>query len=108
MVAPIGNIANKFIFSTAFNSSNMSNSQEFVLPTVFPTNYTGMDISTEFVPVNSLRTSSTKKNLSRDSLMSSTCSSIIYHERMANNGMDIDPEPPLNLLLCLMRQSRRR
>jgi len=26
--------------------------------------------------------------------MSSICSSIIYHERMANNGMDIDPEPP--------------
>jgi len=58
----------------------------------------GMDISTGFVPVNSFevrgRTSSTKKNFSRDSLMSSICSSIIYHERMANNDMDIDPEPP--------------
>ena len=57
-----------------------------------------MDISTGFVPVNSFevrgRTSSTKKNFSRDSLMSSICSSIIYHERMANNNMDIDPEPP--------------
>ena len=98
MVAPIGNIANKFIFSTAFSSSNISNSQESVLPTMFPTNHMGMDIPTGFVLVNSFevrgRTSSTKKNLSRDSLMSSTRSSIIYHERMANNGMDIDPEPP--------------
>jgi len=76
----------------------MSNLQEFILPTMFPTNRTGMDIPTGFVPVNSFevreRTSSTEKNLSRDSLMSSTYSSIIYHERMANNSMDIDSEPP--------------
>ena len=26
--------------------------------------------------------------------MSSTCSSTVYHERMANNGMDVDPDPP--------------
>ena len=26
--------------------------------------------------------------------MTSTCSSTIYHERMANNGMDVDPDPP--------------
>jgi len=65
---------------------------------MFLTNYMGMDIPTGFIPVNSFeirgRTSSTKKNLSRDSSMSSTCSSIIYHKRMANNSMDIDPEPP--------------
>jgi len=57
-----------------------------------------MDIPTGFIPVNSFeirgRTSSTEKNLSRDTLISSTCSSIIYYERMANNGMNIDPEPP--------------
>ena len=98
MVVSIGNIVNKFIFSTTFSSSNMSNSQEFVLPTVFPTNCTGMDIPTGFIPVNSFeirgRTSSTEKNLFRDTLISSTCSSIIYHERMANNGMNIDLEPP--------------
>ena len=97
MVVPIGNIANKFFFSTTFSSSIMSNSQEFVLPTMLPTKCMGMDIPTGFVPVNSFevreRTSFTDKNLSRDTSMSSTCSSIIYHERMANNGMDIDPEP---------------
>jgi len=57
-----------------------------------------MDIPTRFISVNSFevrgRTFSTNKNLSRDSSMSSTRSSIIYHERMANNGIDIDPEPP--------------
>jgi len=56
-----------------------------------------MDIPTGFVPVNGFevrgRTSSTEKNFSRDSSMSLTQSSIIYHERMANNGMDIDQEP---------------
>ena len=98
MVVPTENIANKFFFSTIFSSSNTSNSQEFILPTILPTNHTGMDIPIGFVPVNSFeirgRTSSTDKNLSRDTSMSSTYSSIIYHERMANNSMDINPEPP--------------
>jgi len=36
-----------------------------------------------------------EKNLSRDTSMSSTCSSIIYHERVAmNNGMDVDSDLP--------------
>ena len=60
-------------------------------------NCMGMDIHTGFVPVNGFevrgRTSPTEKNFSRDSSMSSTRSSIIYHERMANNSMDIDQEP---------------
>jgi len=60
-------------------------------------NCTGMDIPIGFVPVNGFevrgRTSSTKKNFSRDFSMSSTQSFIIYHERMANNSMDIDQEP---------------
>ena len=99
MVAPIGYIANKFIFPSTFNTSTTTNSQEFVLPTVFPANCTGMDFPTGFVPVNSFeirgRTFSTEKNLSRDSLMSSTRSSVIYHERMANNSMDVDQEPTI-------------
>ena len=40
--------------------------------------------------------SSTNKNISRDMLMSSTISSVAYHERMVNNGMDIDSEPVNN------------
>jgi len=97
MVAPIGNIVNKVFFPSTFSSSTISNSQAFILPTVFPPNYTGMDISTGPVSVNSSevreRTSSTKKNYSRDMSISSTWSSVIYHERIANNGMDVDPEP---------------
>jgi len=97
MVVPIGNTANKFILSSTFSSSITSNSQEFILPTVLSSNYMGMDISTGFIPVNSFevkgRTFSTKKNFSRDSLMSSTWSFIIYYERMANNSMDINQEP---------------
>jgi len=102
MVAPIGNIANKLFFPSTFSSSTMSNSQAFVLPTVFPSNYIGMDIPTGPILVNGSevreRTSSTEKNYSRDMSMSSTRSSVIYHERMANNGMDVDPEPANNFL----------
>ena len=39
------------------------------------------------------RTSSIEKNFSRDSSISSTCSFVIYYERIANNGMDIDCDP---------------
>ena len=97
MVAPIGNIANKLNFSSTFSSLTMTNSQDFVLPTIFPSNYMEMDIPAGFVSVYNFevrgRTPSTEKNFSRDSSMSFTWSSIIYHEKMANNGMDIDQEP---------------
>ena len=100
MVAPIGNIANKLLFPSTFSSLTISNSQAFILPTVFPPNYMGMDIPAGPVPVNGSevrgRTSSTEKNYSRDTSMSFTQSSVIYHERMANNSMDIDPEPANN------------
>ena len=100
MVAPIGNIVNKLFFPSTFSSSTTSNSQAFVLPTAFPSNYMGMDIPIGPVPVNGSkvrgRTFSTEKNYSRDTSMSSTWSSVIYHERMANNGMDVDPEPANN------------
>ena len=42
------------------------------------------------------RSSYIKKNLLRDTSMSSTCSLIIYHERVAmNNGIDINSDPPV-------------
>ena len=98
MVVPIGNIANKFNFPPTFSSTITSNSQQFSLPTVFPTNSMGMDKSSGTSPINNIvvrgRTFSIEINLSRDTLMSSTCSSTVYHERMANNGMDVDPDPP--------------
>ena len=98
MVAPIGNIANKFNFLPTFSSTIVSNIQQGFLPTVFPTNSIGMDKSSGITPSNNIevrgRTPFIQINLSRDTSMSSTCSSMIYHERMANNGMDINPDPP--------------
>ena len=98
IVAPIGNIANKFNFPLAFSSTITSNSQQVSLPTVFPTNSMGMDKSSGTSSSNNVkvrgRTPSIQINLSRDISISSTCSSTIYHERMANNGMDVDSDPP--------------
>ena len=100
IVVPIGNIVNKLFFPSTFSSSTMSNSQAFILLTMFPPNYMEMDIPAGPVPVNGSkvreRTSSTEKNYSRDTLMSSTWLSVIYHERMTNNSMDVDPEPANN------------
>ena len=102
MVAPIGNIANKFKFSPKFSSIITSNSQQFSLPTVSPTNSTGMDESSGTSLRNNVevrgRTFSIEINLSRETSMSSTCSSTIYHERMANNGMDVDSDSPTDSL----------
>ena len=60
----------------------------------------GMDKSTGVNPVNDIkirgRSSCIEKNLLRDTSMSSTCSSVIYHERVTmNNGMDIDSDMPI-------------
>jgi len=59
-----------------------------------------MDKSTGTDPVTNNdtrgRPSQIHKNWSRDTSMSSTCSSTIYHERVAmNNSMDIDSDPPV-------------
>jgi len=60
----------------------------------------GMDKSTGVNLVNDVkirgRSSCIEKNLSRDTSMSSTCSSVIYYERVTmNNGMDIDSDMPV-------------
>jgi len=73
----------------------MSPMQTFVLPTVsFPSN-TGMDFFAGPSPDNYNevrgRPLSTKGNISRDLSMSSTKSSVAYHERMeCNNAMVVD------------------
>ena len=102
MVAPIGNIVNKFFFPSTVNSSTTTNLPDFdfSLPTVFPENCTVMDLPKGFVSVYSFevrgRTLSTEKNHSRDSSMSSTVSSVVYHKRQTiNNGMDVDDEPTI-------------
>ena len=102
MVVPIGNVVNKFFFPSTVNSSTTTNLSDFdfSLPTVFPENCTGMDLPKGFVPVYSFevrgRTLSTEKNHSRDFSMSSTMSSVAYHERQTiNNSMDVDNEPTI-------------
>ena len=85
-------------FPSTFSSTTMSNSQQSSLPTVSLINSMGMDKSSGASPRNNVkirgRSSSIEINLSRDTSMSSTHSSVAYHERMTNNGMDIDTDPP--------------
>jgi len=100
MVAPIRDLGNKF---TSF-SSNTIPLQTFELPTVSHSNNTEIDIFTGSPPDNydevRGRSLSTKRNISRDSSMSSLKSSITYHEKMElNNAMnvnvDIDDNSPV-------------
>jgi len=97
MVVPIGNLTNKQFSSSNFSFSTMSNSQNFTLPTIFPSNNMGMDPLSGPVPDNYNgvrgRNLLTNKSVFRDLLMSSTMSSVAYHERMVNNGMDVDEGP---------------
>ena len=96
MVAPIGNIANKLFFSSNLNSFTMDFSQASSLPTMFPNNM-GMDFPTGPIPDNYNevrgRTLSTNKSISRDTSMSSTKSSVLYHERIILNNLKDDDDP---------------
>ena len=62
--------------------------QALALPTVYPLNHTGMDISTGQVPANNCkvrgRTPTTALNLSRESSMASSGQATPYHDRMDN------------------------
>ena len=101
MVAPIRNIANKFL-SFTFSSSTMSKSQALALPTVSSLNRTGMDISTGQVPANNCeireRTPTTALNLSRESSMASSGQTTPYCDRMddkmdcQSTSRDVTPE----------------
>ena len=98
IVAPIGNIANKFISPSTFSTTITSHNQQTSLPTVHFLNNMEIDKSTGTNSVINHKTrgrsSHIEKNLSRDTSMSSTCSSIIDHERVVmNNGMDVDSDP---------------
>jgi len=93
MVVPIRDFGNKFCFFSA----NMHSQQAFELPTVLSSNYIEMDILSRSSPDNydevRGRTFSPKVQVSRDSSMSSTKSSVAYHEKMEHNNAlnkDID------------------
>jgi len=64
---------------------------------MFPSNNTEMDPLSGPVPNNydkvRDRNLFTNRSVSRNSLISSTMSSVAYYERMVNNGMDVDKGP---------------
>jgi len=100
MVASIRDFGNKSVFF----SSNTHSQQDSQSPTVFSSNYTRMDhIFSETSPDNfkevKSRTLSPKSQVSRNLLMSSTISSVAYHEKMEHNNamihdIDIDNVSP--------------
>ena len=99
MVVPIGNIVNKFIFSSTLSTSTTSHNPQAILPTMNNIFSIGIDKSTGTNPINNFetrgRSTSIKRNISRDTSMSSTCSSVAYHEIVTmNNGMNIDIDLP--------------
>ena len=88
---------NKHFSTTSISSSNMIPIQTFELPTVSFSSNTEMNIFTGPSPnnYNEVRSKSlsTKGNISRDSSMSSSKSSVAYHEKMElNNAIVIDDE----------------
>ena len=77
----------------------MSLYSQAVLPTMNDISNIGMNKSTGTNLVNNFelrgRSTSIKRNISRDTSMSSTRSSVVYHKRVTmNNGMDIDIDWP--------------
>ena len=96
MIAPIGNLANKLFSFSNFSSSTTANSQASLIPTVFPNNM-GMDFPTGPIPDNydemRGRNLSTNKSISRNTSMSSTKLSVVYHEKMVSNNLKDDDEP---------------
>ena len=92
MVASVRDLGNKF----SFTMTNMSPAFTSKLPTVSSMNHIEMDFPTgplldNYNEVRS-RSSFIDKNTFRDSSMSSTKSSVAYHKKMANNGMDFDDD----------------
>jgi len=91
MVAPIRDLGNKFTSTTL----NTIPTQTFELPTMSYSNNIEINIFARPSPNNfdevKGRSHSTKGNISRDSSMSSTKSSITYHKKMeCNNAMVVN------------------
>ena len=95
IVVPIGNIVNKFLFSS-LSPSTTSNSTASALPTMSSSNHMEIDSSKGQTPANDLkvrgRTSSSATNISREPSMTSSGWSTPYYDRM-DNQMDCNSEP---------------
>jgi len=84
--------------------------QDFQLPTVFSLNCTEMDIlpgysSNNYDEVRGRRVSY-KSQGSRNSSISSTKSSVIYHEKIEYNNEDVDMDDDSHALLYKMTQEK--
>ena len=95
MVVPIRDLGNK----SSFIMTNISSTLTFELSAVSSTSNIGINLPSGPYPDNydevRSRNPFTNKNTSRDSSMSSTISSVVYHERMANNN-DVDDDVDMN------------
>ena len=113
MVVSIGETANKFTFLTSFSTTIPTINQQNLLPSVNILNNIEVDHSTgsNLVINNNARGRSPQicKNWSRDSSMSFTVSSTIYHEKIElNNGMDIDSDPPVESPVLSYEEERKK
>ena len=103
MVVPIGNLANKFFFSSTNNkSSNTALNIKSSKPTISSTKDIGIVIPMEQVPSNESKVRERKSvspiNLSRESSLASSRWSTSYHDRMnINNDLSgMEPTPELS------------
>jgi len=91
MVTPIRELVNKYFLTTKISFTITSHYQASTLPTVFPSRSIEMDFLAGSSPDNfdkiRGKSLSTNKNISRDSSMSSTKSSVMYYKRIANNNV---------------------
>ena len=95
MVVPIGNTANRSIFSpTNFNTTITALNVKSSIPTMSSANDIGMDIPTGQVSASEFKVREknpvSSVNLSRESLMASSGCSTPYHNRM-DTDMDFNP-----------------
>jgi len=91
----------------------MSHYQASTLPTVFPSRSIEMDFLAGSSPDNfdkvRGKSLSTNKNISRDSSMSSTKSSVTYYKRIANNNaIDIDDKKVDNSLTLFYETDQKK
>jgi len=113
MVASIRDLA-KIQFPLQFSAIQPHKSSTALkLPIVFYSNNTGMNIFIGSAPDDydemRGRTLSTKEQTSRDSSISSTKSSIVYHKRMKhNNTMNIDIDMDDNSLALSYETSQEK
>ena len=101
---PIGNIVNKFSFSSAIlNTSTMTLNNNSTIPIMSPVNGIGIDIQTGQIPVSDSlmrgRNLPSSPNLFRESSLASSGRSTPYHDKMDTDMDFLPPREESNLEL---------